>query len=294
MRWKLQRVSVHVVSNRTHQLGGVKYSPFHALTASDYDTKIVNMSASSELTANCYLMAVKELLKQRGITYGQLADTLECSLPTIKRLLNKPTLPLSRLLEIAEIANIEFSEISERADQLRPQHYVFSDSQDALFAERPEMLVYLQELMVGKTPDEIATHHDLNPRSTAEYQKQLERVGLIKRKSGSPPKLLVSPPVGFGPGSRVLKKEMEEFLNSVIGTVVYGKESRSDCFAIIKPMTLTEQGYAALLDGLKRLVDQYSAIGESRLLAPEARPWQIAIACGPGPKPKQNSLPRIR
>lgn len=249
------------------------------------------MCTSSQLTATCYLTAVKELLKQRGITYGQLAEALECSLPTIKRLLNKPSLPLDRLLEIAEVANIEFSEISKRADQLRPQHYVFSDEQDALFVERPEVLVYLQELLGGKTPDEIAAEFDLNQLSTRLYQKQLARVGLIKRQSQGRLKLLVSPPVGFGPGSRFLKKEMEEFMTSIITKVVRADDSRADCFAIMKPLTLTDQDYTALLDGIKRLVDQYSAVGESRIATTKTQNWQLAIACGPGPKP--NSLPRI-
>src|SRR5262245_40253817 len=188
------------------------------------------MSASSQITASCYLLAVKELLKQRGITYAQLADGLECSLPTIKRWLNKPALPLDRLLEIAEVANVDFAEICKRADQLRPQHHVFSDEQDALFVERPEMLVYFRELMVGKTPSEIAVQFGLNMRSSSLYQKHLEHVGLIKRKPRNRVKLLVRPPVGFGPGSLYLKKEMQNFLTSIVTNVVHADDSQADCF----------------------------------------------------------------
>jgi len=238
-------------------------------------------------------MAVKELLKQRGITYGQLADALDCSLPTIKRWLNKPALPLDRLLEIAEVANIEFAEICKRADQLRPQHYVFSDEQDALFVERPEMFAYFQELIGGKTPDEIAIQFDLNVRSSSLYQKHLERVGLIKRKPRHRVKLLVRPPVGFGPGSLYLKKEMQNFLKSIVTNVVHADDPQVDCFAILKPMSLIEHDYMALLDGIKRLVDQYSAIGESRIATDKTSQWQIAIACGRGPELKPSRLPRI-
>jgi hypothetical protein len=251
------------------------------------------VSTSSELTATCYLMAVKTLLKQRGITYGQLADALECSLPTIKRWLNKPALPLDRLLEIAEVANLEFAEICKLADQLRPQHHVFTDEQDALFVERPEMLAYFQELIGGKTPSEIATQFDLNAVSSSLYQKHLERVGLIKRKPRNRVKLLVRPPVGFGRGSLYLKKEMQNFLTSIVTNVVPGGDSQGDSFAILKPLSLTEQDYIAFVDGIKRLVDQYSAIGECRIATGKTSPWQIAIACGRGPKPGPGQLPRI-
>lgn len=251
------------------------------------------MSNSSQLTAACYLVAIKELLKQRGITYGQLSDALSCSLPTIKRWLNKPTLPLDRLLEIAEVANIQFSEICERAEQLRPQHYIFSDEQDELFAERPEMLDYLQQLIAGKTPAQIAKEFELKESNTTLYLQHLERVGLIKRKGRNQIKLLISPPVGFGPGSRFLKKEMESFLRSIVSDVVFADESLQDRFAILKPLSLTPQDYLALRAGILRLVDQFSAIGESRVETKNTQHWQMAIACGPAPAPQPVTLPRI-
>ena len=58
------------------------------------------MSSSSDLDATRYLEALKEFLRERRVTYGELAEALRCSLPTVKRALNKPSLPLSRLLEL--------------------------------------------------------------------------------------------------------------------------------------------------------------------------------------------------
>lgn len=252
------------------------------------------MSNSSELSAICYLTALKEMLKRRGITYGQLADALGCSLPTIKRSLNKPALPLDRLLEIAEVANIEFAEICKRADQLRPKHYVFTDEQDRLFDDRPELLDYFQELISGKSPSEIAKHHGLDVKSSGLYQKHLEVAGLIKRKARNQVKLLVYAPVGFGPGSRYLKREMESFLTSVVTSVVHAETPKRDSFAILKPLTLTEQDYREMVEGIKRLVDTYSALSESRGSAETALDWRVAIASGRGPQSKLISLPQIR
>ena len=251
------------------------------------------MSTSSQLTAACYLKATKELLKQRGITYPRLAEALGCSLPTVKRLLNKPTVPLDRLLEVAEVAGFGLDEIGRRADRLRPQHHIFSEAQDALFTERPEVLAYLQELIGGQTPDQIAARYDLDARSSNLYQRHLEDVGLVQRRPRNRVKLLVRPPVGFGPGSRYLKKEAADFLTAVTTTVVNADPSEPDRFALLKPVFLTRADYRALLDGLKRLVDRYAALSEGPGAAAKASPWQIAVACGPGAEPSPRTLPRI-
>jgi hypothetical protein len=116
---------------------------------------------------------------------------------------------------------------------------------------------------------------------------------LIKRKARKQIQLLVRPPVGFGPGSLYLKHQMQNFLTSIVTNVVNADGSRADCFAILKPLSLTEQDYMALVDGIKRLINQYSAIGESRIPAGKTSQWQIAIASGRGPEPKPSRLPLI-
>lgn len=237
---------------------------------------------------------MKELLKQRGVTYAFLADALSCSLPTIKRCLNKTSLPLDRLLQIAEVANIEFAEICERAEQLRPTHYVLNDEQDELFASRPEMLYYLEELLEGRSPAEIASQHKLDKRSTEVYQQQLEHVGLIKRRARNQVKLLVSPPIGFGPGSRYLKKRIEGFMASIFTEVVQADESDENRYAVMKPLHLTKQDYKSMLESLNRVVDQYSVIGEGRVASANSFPYQLAIASGTQPKPDHRDIPRIK
>ena len=120
------------------------------------------MSSSSELDATRYLAALKELLKERGVTYAELAKALHCSLPTVKRALNKPSLPLNRLMEFCEIAGIAFEDLHQRVERCRPKHYVFTDEQDQLFFERVELLDYLVELArEGTTPSDIAERHNL-------------------------------------------------------------------------------------------------------------------------------------
>ena len=188
------------------------------------------MSSTSELDAACYLEALKELLKERSVTYVRLADAVHCSLPTVKRALNKPSLPFSRLLEFCEIAQIAFGDLYQRAERRRPRHYIFTKEQDQLCANREELLGYLLELArKGTTPSDIAKRHNLDRRSTTVYLKHLARVGLVERQGGNRAKLRVTPPFGFGPNSRVMRREHEKFLKTIVVDVLAADPGKKGC-----------------------------------------------------------------
>ena len=244
------------------------------------------------MDARCYLRALKELLKERGVTYAQLAHGLRCSLPTVKRALNKPSLPLNRLLEVCGIAKIAPADLHQRAEQLQPAHSVFTDEQDRLFAERPELLDYFLELSrAGTTPADIAERYDLNPRSTALYLGHLAKVGLIRSRAGRPIELKVQPPFGFGPDSRVLKREHERFLRTIVDDVLASGTKGS--VAILKSLQLTTEDYQQMVGELESVIHRFSAIAEQSLGRGQPHSWQVALACGTGPKVRARRLPRI-
>ena len=252
------------------------------------------MSSSSKLDASCYLEALKELLKERGVTYARLADAVHCSLPTVKRALNKPTLPFSRLLEFCEIAQIAFEDLYKRAEQRRPRHYVFTEEQDQLFAKRKELLGYLLELAWERsTPSDIAKRHNLDQRSTDLYLKHLARVGLVERQGGNRAKLRVKPPFGFGPNSRVMRREQEKFLKTIVADVLAEDPGKTGCVAVLKPLHLTEEDYKQMVTEMEKVIHRYAAIAERGLSGGSTSFWQVAFACGPGPKVRPRHLPRI-
>ena len=155
------------------------------------------------------------------------------------------------------------------------------------------MLAYFQELMGGKTPEEIANQFDLDVASSSLYQTHLERVGLIQRKPRKQVELLVRPPVGFGPGSLYLKHEMQTFLTSIVTNVVHADDSQADCFAILKPLSLTEQDYRAI--SMESNGSSISIRQSARVeLQPARHPsGKSRLPPDAGPNPSQLRLPRM-
>ena len=227
------------------------------------------------------LAALKAMLQERRISYSVLAAELEVSLLTVKRTLNKPSVPLDRLLDICRIAKIDLADLVERAASTRPRHSLFSADQDALFTRCPPMLSYFSALQSGQSPMEIARQFHLTAASTSRYIESLAAVGLV-RSSGtakSPEvEILMEPPIGFAPGSRTLARLSAAFLTSVVQRVVAVSDRRDGDFSLLKPLQLTERQYRQMTAELLDVVTRYSFLSESPTGDGERPEWQLAIA----------------
>ena len=248
----------------------------------------------SDYEANALLATLKQLLRERKIGYQAIAESLEVSLPTVKRMLNKPNLPLDRLYAICRIAQLDPVDVFSRAAKGRPQHTVMTEEQDTLFFERPEFLSYFMKLAEGLSPDEIADAESLPARSTQRYLAGLEKVGLIERDTGTKIRLLVAPPFGFGPDSRVLRAQHAEFLQHVVSQVL-SPEREEGTYAILKPFMLQQDLYSEMLDELAAVVDKYAYHSEhpGNRDVPNRKPWHLALAAGPADTEEPEPLKAI-
>ena len=239
---------------------------------------------SSEYEANALLTALKQLLRERRIGYQLIADSLEVSLPTVKRMLNKPGLPLDRLFSICRIAQIEPADVFSKAAKERPQHTLFTAEQDELFFKKPDFLTYFSKLTEeGLSPEEIAEAESLTLHSTEKYLSGLERVGLIERDIGLKVRILIEPPFGFGTDSKVLRAKHAEFLQHTVAQVL-SVDRAEGVFAVLKPLRLQPGLYSEMLGELKAVVDKYAYHSEhpGNRNVPSAGLWNLAIASGPG------------
>lgn len=230
------------------------------------------------------LAALKSMLKERRIGYAALAAELDVSLLTVKRTLNKTSVPLDRLLDICRIAKIDFAELVERSAATKAEHTFFTAEQDALFTRCPPLLTYFTELQSGQSPAGIAARFRLTAASTTRYLTALARAGLV-RVNGSGKsvdvEVLVEPPVGFSPGSSSLARLSAAVLKSIVERVVGATDRRDSDFSLLKPLRLSERQYRRMTDELYDVVNRYSFLSEGAGIPADddVRPeWQLAIA----------------
>lgn len=127
---------------------------------------------------------VKVLMKKRGRTYANLAEHLDLSLPTVKRVLGPEEMSLGRLLQICDWLDVSLSDLETLANlEVKRAVGEFTPEQEKFLSENPGFLAYFAHLHGSETPEKIARDYSLTARSTELYLLRLERIGLIRRDS---------------------------------------------------------------------------------------------------------------
>jgi transcriptional regulator with XRE-family HTH domain len=166
--------------------------------------------------------ALKNLLKKKGLTYDDLAEQLECSVPTVKRILGPEELTLNRLLQLCEIVDIDLAELETLIADKGPREERFTPAQEDFLAKNRGHFAYLMRLFDGDTPKKIAEKHGLTPRSSDKYLIALEKHKLIHvtGKQKVKPAFKSIPHFGSGPLAKAysesfIKNGMTFFVNRI-------------------------------------------------------------------------------
>lgn len=158
-----------------------------------------------ELTPEKVKKALKQVMKTRKLTFKDLADTLDCSLPTAKRVLNQEELSLSRLARIMDWLDISFKELEKLMETVDNDNIPFNDKQDAFLAANPKYFSYLIQLRSGETPESIAKKFALTKPSTDKYLIKLEQLELIRVTGTGKVKIPVPTPTAFAPQGKLAR-----------------------------------------------------------------------------------------
>lgn len=124
--------------------------------------------------------ALKRQLRAKKFKYQDLAEHLDCSVPTVKRILGEEELSLSRLLEILRFLDLSLTDLEMLSAQDDPKEIHFTPEQDRFLAQNPHYFAYLSKLFGGDTPQQIAEKFKLTALSTQRYLLALEKMELIR------------------------------------------------------------------------------------------------------------------
>ncbi len=139
------------------------------------------------------LGTLKRYLKAKGYNYKRLAEEMNLSESSVKRLFSQQTFSLERLEEVCRVLNIDFFDLALMTRQDTGTGFKkMSFKQEQLLVEDPK-LFSLMILLQSRWPiSMITSEYDFTEPEISEMLDRLEKGGLIEVHPGNRIKLLVS------------------------------------------------------------------------------------------------------
>lgn len=131
-------------------------------------------------TTASLVTAVKQELKQAGMTYADLARALGMAESSVKRMLARGDMPLSRVDAICRALKLDFADLARRVADAQPLLAELREDQErAVVADKKLLLVAICVLSQW-TLEQIVAAYRLSEAECVRHLAQLDRIGIIE------------------------------------------------------------------------------------------------------------------
>ena len=133
------------------------------------------MSTTADL-----ILALKNELKSAQMTYADLATALGMAQSSVKRMLAKGDMPLSRIDAICRALKLDFADLARRVADAQPLlAQLTQDQEKAVVADKKLLLVAICVLSQW-TLEQITTSYRLTEAQCVGYLVKLDRIGIVE------------------------------------------------------------------------------------------------------------------
>lgn len=207
------------------------------------------MSAAKILVDN-----IRGVLRQRGITYRQLAQLLGVSEPTIKRDLGRGDFSLARLDRICEVLQLSLAELVDASAPLSVHE--FSDAQERALVRDPQLLLLTYLLVNDWKWEEIANTYAFDESQLVSLLLRLDELRIVDYRPPRRIKKLTSRAFSWRRDGPV----HEFFLARVAGEFLRGPfDGVGDAFQFVSGM-LSMASRTQLRAALVRLAQEFDEL----------------------------------
>jgi len=126
------------------------------------------------------LRTLREVLKSKNFTYALLAQKLDVSEVTVKRIFSTQNCNLQTIFQICDVVGISFFDLAALSNQEQEKDYVLTDEQEKFFATNPAFFGILRSLHRGTNPNTIAKQWGLNQQRLFRVLRKLEQLNLLE------------------------------------------------------------------------------------------------------------------
>ena len=235
------------------------------------------MSTSADLVST-----LKKELKSAQMTYADLARALGMAESSVKRMLAKGDMPLSRIDAICRALNLDFAELARRVADMQPLLAELTQAQEKAVVADKKLLLTAICVLSQWTLEQITGSYRLSSAECIKYLVQLDRIGIIELKPLNRYRLKLAKTFRWRPHGAVMhyfrdNALLDYFSGGFEGNgegllLVHGSISRSLAPSFIERMQRVAQDFAQQHQADQKLTDK-DREGYTLLLA--MRSWEF-------------------
>ncbi len=133
------------------------------------------MSTTADL-----VIALKKELKAAQMTYADLAVALGLAESSVKRMLAKGDMPLSRIDAICRALKLDFADLARRVADAQPLLAQMTQEQERAVVADKRLLLVAICVLSHWTLEQIVNSYRLSEAQGIQYLAQLDRIGIIE------------------------------------------------------------------------------------------------------------------
>jgi DNA-binding Xre family transcriptional regulator len=137
----------------------------------------------SKLSDTALLIDVmKQELKAQDMTYADVADRLEMSESSVKRMFSKKEMPLTRVDDICRLLNTDFAELSRRVSLAMPLVGELTYEQETAVSKDPKLMLCAICVLSNWAFEQIVQTYQISEAETTRCLITLDKIGVIELK----------------------------------------------------------------------------------------------------------------
>ena len=229
------------------------------------------MSTTADL-----VLALKKELKAAQMTYADLARSLDMAESSVKRMLAKGDMPLSRVDAICRALKLDFAELARRVADAQPLLNELTLEQERAVVSDKKLLLCAISVLSQWTLEQIVSEYRLSEPECIRYFAQLDRIGVIELRPMNRYRLKLAKTFRWRPQGPV----MHYFRDHVVLDYFGGAFDRADETLLLVHGSITRAIAPSFVDRLQRLAQDFSQQhqADQKLPATERDGYTLVLA----------------
>lgn len=230
------------------------------------------------------LKTLKRELKANGLTYADVAQRLDLSQSSVKRLFSESRLSLGRLEALCEIAGLEITDLVQKMESERKRIEMLTEDQEREVASDPMLLLVAICVLNHWQYDEILATYEITEHECIQLLAQLDRLRIISLEPLNRFRLCVASDFRWIPDGPIQQYFRKNVQPGFLDCSFHGPGEKFE----FRSGMLSRASNATLLKKIDRLIAEFNELhaedtglplperyGSSLLVA--FRPWEFGF-----------------